>query len=248
MLVVFNTTQTRLSLRGGKARANGAGGKLRCVELDTGAGQFSAASAAKPSVLASIAEDAMHESGAVVTSTAKCDNTCQYSRGGLCDDARTSGYCALGADCQDCGPAGECNFTHHKDDGWRDDDENWPNDDEYPEGHGNTQLGGDLRAFRGSLLVIIVFSWIVDGVYCTYFSVDHASGFCTLVRVRKVMKIMFPIVLIFLTWIKRYTACMKFGFIYTPKYEHLKFFVAAWMFISNFHTMHIQTNFGKKLG
>lgn len=70
VMVVFNSTHARVSLRDGKAWANGAGGELRCVGLDTGAGQSSAASAAKPFVLASIAEDAVHESGAAVTRTA----------------------------------------------------------------------------------------------------------------------------------------------------------------------------------
>jgi hypothetical protein len=34
----------------------------------------------------------------------RCDNTCSWSKDGVCDDARVKGPCALGTDCQDqCG-------------------------------------------------------------------------------------------------------------------------------------------------
>ena len=63
---------------------------------------------------------------------AECDNTCEFSRDGFCDDTRTNGYCALGTDCQDCGPASNGNFSTYDDDEWWDDDEeNWYWDDDY---------------------------------------------------------------------------------------------------------------------
>lgn len=55
-----------------------------------------------------------------------CTNTCAYGRDGVCDDPRGGNYCALGTDCQDCGPVGASNFTVFEDDAWwDDDDEEW---------------------------------------------------------------------------------------------------------------------------
>ena len=54
-----------------------------------------------------------------------CDNTCPYSRDGVCDDPRGANYCKLGTDCQDCGPVGSDNFTRADDDGWWDDDDDY---------------------------------------------------------------------------------------------------------------------------
>ena len=48
-----------------------------------------------------------------------CSNTCIYARDGVCDDPRGENYCALGTDCQDCGPVGADNFTRIDDDGDR---------------------------------------------------------------------------------------------------------------------------------
>jgi hypothetical protein len=45
-----------------------------------------------------------------------CDNSCPYSRDGVCDDPRGANYCHLGTDCQDCGPVGEGNATRLNDD------------------------------------------------------------------------------------------------------------------------------------
>ena len=58
---------------------------------------------------------------------AECDNTCEWARDGFCDDTRTNGECALGTDCQDCGPASSGNYSTYDDDEWWDDDEggNW---------------------------------------------------------------------------------------------------------------------------
>ena len=50
-----------------------------------------------------------------------CVNTCTYARDGVCDDPRSEGYCALGTDCQDCGPVGHSNFSSTTDDMWWDD-------------------------------------------------------------------------------------------------------------------------------
>jgi len=72
------------------------------------------------------------DSANVAKPDAECDNTCEFSRDGFCDDARTNGYCALGTDCQDFGPASAGNFSTYDDDAWWDDDEgNWYWDDEY---------------------------------------------------------------------------------------------------------------------
>jgi hypothetical protein len=46
-----------------------------------------------------------------------CTNTCVYARDGVCDDPRGENYCAIGTDCQDCGPVGADNFTRSDDDG-----------------------------------------------------------------------------------------------------------------------------------
>eukprot|EP01041_Mallomonas_annulata_P008000 gene8000-16377_t len=54
-----------------------------------------------------------------------CTNTCPYARDGVCDDPRGANYCKLGTDCQDCGPAGNGNFTKADDDGWWDDDDDY---------------------------------------------------------------------------------------------------------------------------
>ena len=63
---------------------------------------------------------------------AECDNTCEFSRDGFCDDTRTNGYCKLGTDCQDCGPASAGNYSTYDDDAWWDDDaSNWYWDDDY---------------------------------------------------------------------------------------------------------------------
>jgi hypothetical protein len=60
------------------------------------------------------------------TPTVACDNSCAYSRDGVCDDPRANNYCVLGTDCQDCGPVGASNFTSTDDDAvWEDDDDYW---------------------------------------------------------------------------------------------------------------------------
>ena len=41
----------------------------------------------------------------------RCDNTCSWSKDGVCDDARVEGPCELGTDCFDCGPIGASNFS-----------------------------------------------------------------------------------------------------------------------------------------
>ncbi|MCL4419431.1 hypothetical protein M1146_05010 [Patescibacteria group bacterium] len=59
-----------------------------------------------------------------------CTNTCIYPRDGVCDDPRGTKMCALGTDCQDCGPVGADNFTSVDDDAvWDDDDDYWGFDD-----------------------------------------------------------------------------------------------------------------------
>jgi hypothetical protein len=70
----------------------------------------------------------------------ECDNSCQWSNDGFCDDDRTSGLCSAGTDCHDCGPVGASNFTSLFGDDWEwnsesesfwdDDDNYWPGDDE----------------------------------------------------------------------------------------------------------------------
>ncbi|KAH8071548.1 hypothetical protein JL720_11434 [Aureococcus anophagefferens] len=70
VLVVFNQTHLRVSLRDGKAWANGPDGELKCVGLDTGPGKIPSVTKEMPRVLATIAADAMHKSGAAVTRTA----------------------------------------------------------------------------------------------------------------------------------------------------------------------------------
>ena len=67
---------------------------------------------------------------------AECDNTCEFSRDGFCDDTRTNGYCKLGTDCQDCGPASAGNYSTYDDDAWWDDDEAyWDDDYEWDDGY-----------------------------------------------------------------------------------------------------------------
>ena len=67
----------------------------------------------------------------------RCDNTCSWSKDGVCDDARVKGPCALGTDCQDCGPVGASNFTQQDgDDEWWDDEGNyWDDDYEWDDGN-----------------------------------------------------------------------------------------------------------------
>lgn len=60
-----------------------------------------------------------------------CSNTCKYARDGVCDDPRNEDYCAMGTDCQDCGPVGASNFSTYSDDMWWDDDDYWLWDDVY---------------------------------------------------------------------------------------------------------------------
>ena len=67
---VFNATHARVALRDGKAWANKAGGTLKCVALDTGAGPAPTVSKEMPRVLGTIKEDALHESGAQISPTA----------------------------------------------------------------------------------------------------------------------------------------------------------------------------------
>lgn len=52
----------------------------------------------------------------VVVQPVSCTNTCQYPRDGVCDDPRGTSYCAMGTDCQDCGPVEASNFTRPDDD------------------------------------------------------------------------------------------------------------------------------------
>lgn len=70
---------------------------------------------------------------AAAGSNAKCTNTCYLARNGICDDSRGAGFCALGTDCQDCGPVGASNFTsimESNDDEFFDDDDQWDFDDD----------------------------------------------------------------------------------------------------------------------
>ena len=62
---------------------------------------------------------------------ALCDNSCQWSNDGFCDDTRTTGLCNSGTDCHDCGPVGASNFSSLEDDGWWDDGA-YPDSDEVP--------------------------------------------------------------------------------------------------------------------
>ena len=64
----------------------------------------------------------------------RCDNSCQWSNDGYCDDTRTSGLCELGTDCHDCGPIDHGNYSTWDDDGWWDDDDNYWDDDYDMEG------------------------------------------------------------------------------------------------------------------
>jgi len=70
LLSVFNATHARVALRDGKAWASKAGGVLKCVALDTGAGPAPTVSKEMPRVLGTIKEDALHESGAQISPTA----------------------------------------------------------------------------------------------------------------------------------------------------------------------------------
>ena len=70
ILVVFNSTHLRVALRDGRKWANGPDGQLLCYGLDTGAGKIATVTKEMPRVLAGIAADAMHKSGASVTRTA----------------------------------------------------------------------------------------------------------------------------------------------------------------------------------
>merc|ERR1712072_1178837 len=79
----------------------------------------------------------------------ECDNTCAYARDGFCDDPRQGGECALGTDCQDCGPASKGNFSSYEDDTWWDDDESnwyWDDDEGQRESGSSPSLVGDDRA------------------------------------------------------------------------------------------------------
>jgi hypothetical protein len=110
--------------------------------------------------------------GTVVIPPVVCDNSCQWSNDGFCDDTRTSGLCNLGTDCHDCGPVGASNFTTWDDDGWWDDDDNyWEIDDTFShhndddgEHHagklssseeGSTLAGFGLFGIMASLLVLV---------------------------------------------------------------------------------------------
>jgi hypothetical protein len=59
-----------------------------------------------------------------VNVTVKCDNTCVYADDGECDDPRSAGdvYCAMGTDCNDCGPVEDP--IPNKDDDSDDSDDN----------------------------------------------------------------------------------------------------------------------------
>ena len=89
---------------------------------------------------------------------AECDNTCEFSRDGFCDDTRTNGYCKLGTDCQDCGPASAGNYSTYDDDAWWDDDaSNWYWDDDY--------YDDDRRRFDDFYYDAATFSGNKDGVF-----------------------------------------------------------------------------------
>ena len=89
---------------------------------------------------------------------AECDNTCEFSRDGFCDDTRTNGYCKLGTDCQDCGPASAGNYSTYDDDAWWDDDaSNWYWDDDY--------YDDDRRRFDDFYYDTATFSGNKDGVF-----------------------------------------------------------------------------------
>jgi len=113
----------------------------------------------------------------------ECDNSCQWSNDGFCDDTRTSGLCDLGTDCHDCGPIGASNYTTWDDDGWWDDDDNyWDIDDtfEYAEGRGEKKDGPD-SGNGGSFFVAILegLVYLVGAVVCgggTYFAVKFYKG------------------------------------------------------------------------
>jgi len=112
-----------------------------------------------------------------------CDNSCQWSNDGFCDDTRTSGLCDLGTDCHDCGPVGASNYTTWDDDGWWDDDDNyWDIDDtfEYADGRSEKKDGPDSGS-GGSLFVAVLegLVYLVGALICgggTYFAVKLYKG------------------------------------------------------------------------
>lgn len=116
----------------------------------------------------------------------ECDNSCQWSNDGFCDDTRTSGLCDLGTDCHDCGPVGSSNFTTWDDDGWWDDDDNyWDIDDtfEYAEGRGDTDTDkdGSDNGGPGAVFMSVIegMVYIVGAVVCgggTYIAVKWYKG------------------------------------------------------------------------
>jgi hypothetical protein len=58
--------------------------------------------------------------------TVKCDNTCVYANDGECDDPRSAGdvYCAMGTDCNDCGPIEDPTPDKDDDNDFDDSDDN----------------------------------------------------------------------------------------------------------------------------
>jgi len=119
-----------------------------------------------------------------------CVNTCQYARDGVCDDPRGNMKCALGTDCEDCGPVGYSNFTVVNDDKFWDDDDNYFdfNDAEFLE-----QVDG-LEANKGKVKTLgddeeeevgSIFLLILEGMIYTVGSIFFAIAAYFLYRCYK---------------------------------------------------------------
>lgn len=112
-----------------------------------------------------------------------CDNSCQWSNDGFCDDTRTTGLCNAGTDCHDCGPVGASNFTSQDDDGWWDDDDNyWEMDDVLDaENKGNPKVargifgrGNDGDEKTGKVLEGFGYTFVgFVAAFCTYSTIQH---------------------------------------------------------------------------
>jgi len=127
--------------------------------------------------------------GGTVVIPPVCDNSCQWSNDGFCDDTRTSGLCNLGTDCHDCGPVGASNYTTWDDDGWWDDDDNyWGIDDDDGEHHAgklsSSKEGSTLAGVMGgfglfgsmtSLLVLVVIVFFSVKLYLNRNTTTNAA-------------------------------------------------------------------------
>jgi len=113
------------------------------------------------------------------TPPTSCDNSCQWSNDGFCDDTRTSGLCDEGTDCHDCGPVGESNFSTWDDDGWWDDDDNyWDIDDTFDYG-AEKQTPDESGAGLVFMSILEGMVYVVGAVVCgggTYVAVKFYKG------------------------------------------------------------------------